>query len=121
MRGADSREPARNNLATFGHELRQQPYVLIVHRVDFLDTELANLLAPEIFASAFTTAAAGTSAGPRAAGLMRRRRRGWSGTLFGRCRRRSSFVGSFVSHNSPSVILIYAVAGAVSVPGSAAG
>ena len=53
MRGAHPSQAARHDLARFGHELPQQPHVLVIDAVDLLDAELANLLAAEEFPSAF--------------------------------------------------------------------
>src|SRR5271170_5492973 len=54
---ADASQASRCDLAAFRHELRQQTHILVIDRFDFLDAELANLLAPEKLASAFTRAA----------------------------------------------------------------
>jgi hypothetical protein len=59
MRSANSGQAARDDLAALGYEAGEQTNVLVVYGVDLLDTELADFLAAEEFASAF--AAAGTA------------------------------------------------------------
>jgi hypothetical protein len=61
MRSADSGQAARHDLAALGHELREQTHVLVVDILDFLDAELADLLAAKILAPAFTGAARAAS------------------------------------------------------------
>src|SRR5258708_9667327 len=53
MPRANSRESPRNDLPALGDEPRQQAHVLVVDTFDLLGAELADLLAPEVFASAF--------------------------------------------------------------------
>jgi hypothetical protein len=53
VRGADSGEASRNDLATLGHELRQQPDVFVVDGFNFLHAEFADLLAAKIFTPTF--------------------------------------------------------------------
>ena len=67
VRGADSGQAPRHDLAALRHELRQQPDVLVVDGFNFLHAELANLLAAKIFAPTF--AAATRSAGTRRTAL----------------------------------------------------
>src|ERR1700757_1377597 len=52
MRRAYARQPPRHDLAALGHELPQQPIVLVVDVFDFLGAELAHLLATEELPSA---------------------------------------------------------------------
>jgi hypothetical protein len=52
MGGADAGEAPGYYLAPLGNKLLQQAYIAIVDGVDFLDTELANLLAAKELASA---------------------------------------------------------------------
>jgi hypothetical protein len=52
MPGANARHPARQNLATLLHELRQDVRTLVVDEIHLLDAELANLLLAEILALA---------------------------------------------------------------------
>src|SRR5271166_6330471 len=54
VRRANAGQPPWHDLARLGHELPEQPYVLVIHAVDLLDAELANLLAAEKLPSAFT-------------------------------------------------------------------
>src|ERR1700730_17033692 len=51
MRGAYSGQTPRDNLAAFGYKLGEQSNVLVIDGLNFLGTELANLLAPEILAA----------------------------------------------------------------------
>jgi hypothetical protein len=62
MGGADAGEAPGHYLAPLGDKLLQQPYIAIVDGIDFLDTELANLLAAKELASA-AAGAAGASTG----------------------------------------------------------
>ena len=57
MRSADPGQAPRDDLAALRHELREQADVLVIDGLNFLHAELANLLAPEIFAPAFAAAA----------------------------------------------------------------
>src|SRR6267143_7135773 len=52
MARAHAGHPARQNLSTLLHELRQNVRALVVDEVHLLDAELANLLLPEILALA---------------------------------------------------------------------
>jgi hypothetical protein len=52
MGGADAGEAPGYYLAPLGNKLLQQAYIAIVDGIDFLDTELANLLAAKELASA---------------------------------------------------------------------
>ena len=52
VRRAHARQAAWHDLAALGHELSQQPVVLVVDVFNLLDAELANLLAPEELAPA---------------------------------------------------------------------
>src|SRR4051812_25543143 len=56
MRSANSGQATWDDLAALGHELGEQPDVLVIDRLDFLHAEFANLLAAKIFASAFAAA-----------------------------------------------------------------
>jgi hypothetical protein len=62
MGGADAGEAPGDYLAPLGNKLLQQAYIAIVDGIDFLDTELANLLAAKELASA-AAGAAGASTG----------------------------------------------------------
>ncbi len=76
MRRAYAGQAARHDLAGFRYKLRKQPHILVVDTVDLLDAELANLLAPEEFPSAFarpSRASAGTASGTRTTGPIRTR------------------------------------------------
>jgi hypothetical protein len=57
--GTHTGETARNNLASLGDKLLQQPNIAVMDRVDLLHAELADLLAPEELAS--TTGSARTT------------------------------------------------------------
>jgi len=52
VRRADAGQTAWHDLAALSNELRQQANVLVVDRVDLLDTEFADFLAAEKFPSA---------------------------------------------------------------------
>jgi hypothetical protein len=43
-----------SDLTALRHELSQQAYVFVIDSLDFLDTKLADFLAPEVLAAAFT-------------------------------------------------------------------
>jgi len=61
VRRADPGQTPWNDLAALRHELREQPDVLVIDGLNFLNAELANLLAAKIFAPTFAaTRAAGT-------------------------------------------------------------
>ena len=60
MAGANARHAARENLAAFLNELRQDIGALVVDEVHLLDTELADLLLAEILTLA-TARATGTT------------------------------------------------------------
>src|SRR5580692_9562265 len=62
MRRANAGQAPRHDSPALCHELRQQTNVLVVNGLDLFDAELANLLAPEIFAA--TRAALATAARP---------------------------------------------------------
>src|SRR3979490_2678431 len=53
MTCANSCESPRNDLPALGDKPRQQAHVLVVDTFDLLGAELADLLTPEVFASAF--------------------------------------------------------------------
>jgi hypothetical protein len=55
VRRAHTGQTPGHNFAAFGDELRQQANVLVIDRVDFLDTEFANFLATEKFPPAGST------------------------------------------------------------------
>ena len=62
VRRADAGQTAWHDLAALSNELRQQANVLVVDRVDLLDTEFANLLSAEkLPATGFPTASASRS------------------------------------------------------------
>src|SRR5271165_7433742 len=67
VRRAHAGQPPRHDLARLSYKLAEQPHVLVVHRVDLLHAELANLLAAEELPSAFArpSGTARTSARPR--------------------------------------------------------
>jgi hypothetical protein len=67
MRRAHAGQASRGDLATLGHELRQQTHVFVIDRFNLLDAELANFFAPEIFAATFARSARTATRGPRAA------------------------------------------------------
>src|SRR6201986_5124399 len=50
VRSAHARQTPRHDLAALGHELPEQPVVLVVDVFDLLDAELTYFLAPEEFA-----------------------------------------------------------------------
>jgi hypothetical protein len=52
VRCANARQAPGHDLAALRNELRQQPNVLVIDRVDFLDAEFADFLATEKFSSA---------------------------------------------------------------------
>ena len=62
MAGANARHAARENLAAFLNELRQDIGALVVDKVHLLDTELADFLFAEVLALA-AARTAGTTAG----------------------------------------------------------
>src|SRR5208282_719225 len=64
VRCAHARQASRSYLPALRYELGQQTHIFVIDRFDLLDAELANLLAPEELAAAFT-GTAGTSAGTR--------------------------------------------------------
>ena len=47
MRSTHAGDPARHNLAAFGHKPLQQPDIAIRDRIDLLGTELADFFAAE--------------------------------------------------------------------------
>src|SRR5579864_3777628 len=98
VRSADPGQAARDDLATLGNELREQAHVLVVDVLDFLDAELANLLAAEILAAAFAGAT-------RPATRARAPGRWTLAMTLGCCRRfgRRSRCFRFVSHDAPSL------------------
>jgi len=63
---ANPGQPPWDNLPALRHELSEQAYVLVVDCLDLLHAEFADLLAPEILASALARTT-GTTAGTRAA------------------------------------------------------
>jgi hypothetical protein len=68
VRGADTGQPPRHNLAALSHKLLQQPYVAIRNRIDLFRAELADLLAAEELATSAgstRTTASTTRAGAR--------------------------------------------------------
>jgi len=52
MRGANAGQAPRNDLAALGNKALQQAHIAVWNGVDFLDAELADLLAAEKFPSA---------------------------------------------------------------------
>jgi hypothetical protein len=65
MRSADAGNAKWKNLSAFRDECRKHPGVLVVDVIDFLDAELANLLAAEVLTlSASSAALAGRATGP---------------------------------------------------------
>src|SRR5262245_49179502 len=98
MRRAHSRQTTRNDLPALCDELCEQTNVLVVDALDLLDTELADLLAPEILASAFARTA--RPARPRTT------RSGTLSMSFCRCRRlcRRSCCSRLFSHDAPSIL-----------------
>jgi hypothetical protein len=60
VRRANTGQTPRSDLPALRHELREETHVLVIDGFDLLDAKLANLLAPEVFASAFARTA-GTS------------------------------------------------------------
>src|SRR5579864_6505013 len=105
MRRAHAGQAPRHDLAALGHELAQQPVVLVVDVFNFLGAELANFLAPEKLAPACaalarrparsaTAAAISRTISPRPSAFTRSR-------PFGRCRR-LLWCFRLVSHNAPS-------------------
>src|SRR6516165_8039274 len=100
---AHAGQATRHDLAALGHELPKQPVVLVVNIFDFLDAELANLLAPEKLASARTTFA------PRSAGAPPATAKPWTISAWPSAftprplaRRRLLWCFRLVCHNSPS-------------------
>ena len=70
VRGADTRKPPGNDLATLGDEALQQANIAIRDGVDLLGAELADLLAAEeLAASARTAGRTGRACGAAAAGM----------------------------------------------------
>jgi hypothetical protein len=63
MGGADAGEAPGDYLAALGNKLLQQAYIAIVDGIDFLDAELANLLAAKELASSAATWATRASTG----------------------------------------------------------
>src|SRR6266478_5827213 len=105
VRSANSGQTAGNYLPALGDELGEQTNILVVDALDLLDTELADLLAPEILASAFAPAtAARTTAGT---GTTRARAVPVAVTFRGRGRGRRLRGGAgcfgFFSHDAPSL------------------
>src|SRR5271166_3200266 len=102
---AHARQAARHDLAAFGHELPEQPVVLVVDVFDFLGAELADFLSPEKFPSAAalarrtawaasaTTESRTISARPSTAAFTRPRPLAGRGLLL--------WCFRIVSHNSP--------------------
>jgi hypothetical protein len=76
VRGANTGEPPRYDLAALRHKLLQQAHVAVRNRVDFFRAEFADFLAAEEFASS-AGSAAGASAG---AGSRSAARAGSAGT-----------------------------------------
>ena len=70
MRGANTAQTARNNLAALGNELLQKPNVLVWNPVDLFRAELAHLFAAEELSA---------SAGSAGAASRATRARSWSG------------------------------------------
>src|SRR5208337_712244 len=75
MRGANTGQPPRHNLAALGHKPLQQLYVAVGNGVDLLGAEPAHLLAAEELA-----ASAGPATGPACTARARARTRARSGT-----------------------------------------
>src|SRR5271166_5373470 len=63
MRRAHASQASRSDFAALRHKLRQQTHIFIVDRLDLLDAELANFLAPEEFAAAAFAGTAWASCG----------------------------------------------------------
>ena len=71
VRGADTGEPPRHNLAALGHKALQQTNIAVRNRIDLLGAELADLLAAEKLAASARAArrpSARTAAGVRRPG-----------------------------------------------------
>jgi hypothetical protein len=62
MRRANAGQATGNDLAAFGNEGRKETDVLVVDAVDLIGAELADLLAPEEFASTFAAAGRASTA-----------------------------------------------------------
>jgi hypothetical protein len=104
VRSANSRQPAWHDFAAFGHELGQQPNVLVVDSLNLFDAKLADLLTPEILATAFAPSARSTRT--RSAAIATAVRAiGTIWTLGPLCTSRPLLGGSccsgFVSHDAP--------------------
>jgi hypothetical protein len=104
VRSANTRQPARDDLAAFGHELGQQPNVFVVDSLNLFNAKLADLLTPEILATTFAPSTGST--GTRSAAIATAVRA--VGTIWPFrpvCGRRALFGGSccsgFVSHDAP--------------------
>jgi ABC-type molybdenum transport system ATPase subunit/photorepair protein PhrA len=63
VRGADTGEAARHNLATLGHKALQQADIAVRNRINLLSAELANLLATEELATSTGATTGTTTAG----------------------------------------------------------
>src|SRR5579871_3548163 len=97
VRCAHAGQAARHDLAALRDKLAEHPVVLVVDVFDSLDAELADLLAPEEFASAFawrSTRTAPTAAKTRTVAARPARSR-----PFARCRLLWCF--RLFCHNSP--------------------
>jgi hypothetical protein len=90
VRRAYASETARNDLASLGHKLAKQAYVLVVDIVYLLHAELADFLAAEKLAAAFAAGATGAT-------VRTIRSIGTSHRALGWC----CYFLIFVSHNSP--------------------
>jgi len=66
VRGANSGEPARYDLAAFSHKALQQTHVAIRYGVDLLGAELADLLSAEKLAASTCATRAAAAAGSAA-------------------------------------------------------
>src|SRR5581483_2387913 len=97
VRHAHAGQTPRHDLAALGHKLSEQAVVLVVDGFDLLDAELANFLAPEVFATAFAATRPARSTRTRSAAISAA-----IGTIAG------DFPGSccrsgFVSHDAPQI------------------
>ena len=66
VRGANTGQTPRHNLAALGDKLLQEPDVAVWNGVDLLSTELAHLLAAEKLSAASGTTRAGAALAARA-------------------------------------------------------
>ena len=104
MRRAHTRQPARDNLAALGNELRQPTHVCVVDRFDFFRAEFADFFAAKKFPAAwaaFASAGAGTRwsalGAAFAAAALGAAALGAAALSFSWC------WSCFVSHNAPEI------------------